>query len=592
MVGKFKSLQDVEKYLEDLRRCLSEDQYLRNYDIDVDTSGSTHYKFKTITGITNNVVADALEDTLTLASGNATLGIVGTTATDTITWTWAHLGIESLADAGADRILFWDDSETASKWLAPNAALEISTTNLNVKYDGTTIGLNGSNQLYAVLSGLTHNLFSATHPDTVAASPVLGDIPYSNVTPNWTKLAGNITTTKKFLSQTGTGSVSAVPSWETLAVGDLPAHQLDSATYHTVSGLTAGHFLKATGATTFGFAAHGLTYSDVGAAASSHAHAASEITSGTLLHERGGLEADVSAYSGLVKISAGTTSAVTDSSSNWNTAYGWGDHSLAGYLTSVTAHDLLSATHGDTLASGVSRGSLIYGNSTPAWAELAVGVANRILGSDGTDAAWVQAVHGAALTGLGDDDHTQYLLASGTRGLSAAWDAGSWQIRAETFQSDVATGTAPLTVASTTVVPNLNADLWDGYQFADYLDQAVKQTSGPAFDHISTPAIMGGLSFALADDTAGSFTAKGEISILFVMCYDGSASGIIHICPSVPSTGIVAAGSVVKVTTGVLTGTTGTDGFFTVSCHTDGKVYLENRLGGAISWVVNEFGRT
>lgn len=72
------------------------------------------------------------------------------------------------------------------------------------------------------------------------------------------------------------------------------------------------------------------------------------------------------------------------------------------------------------------------------------------------------------LTGLSDDDHALYLLANGTRGLSADWDAGSWQIRAETFQSDVATGTAPLTVTSTTVVTNLNADLLDGYHAAAF----------------------------------------------------------------------------------------------------------------------------
>ena len=42
-----------------------------------------------------------------------------------------------------------------------------------------------------------------------------------------------------------------------------------------------------------------------------HTHAASDITSGTIAHERGGLEADVSAYSGLVKIFSGSTSAVT-----------------------------------------------------------------------------------------------------------------------------------------------------------------------------------------------------------------------------------------------------------------------------------------
>lgn len=47
---------------------------------------------------------------------------------------------------------------------------------------------------------------------------------------------------------------------------------------------------------------------------------ASSITTGTVKHERGGLEADVSAYSGLVKISGGSTSAVTDNSANWNNA--------------------------------------------------------------------------------------------------------------------------------------------------------------------------------------------------------------------------------------------------------------------------------
>jgi len=55
------------------------------------------------------------------------------------------------------------------------------------------------------------------------------------------------------------------------------AHVLDGA-YHSISGKTPGHFLKALTATTFGFAAHGLIYSDVGAAATSHNHVRSNIT--------------------------------------------------------------------------------------------------------------------------------------------------------------------------------------------------------------------------------------------------------------------------------------------------------------------------
>ncbi|OGB90410.1 hypothetical protein A2625_00985 [candidate division WOR-1 bacterium RIFCSPHIGHO2_01_FULL_53_15] len=43
------------------------------------------------------------------------------------------------------------------------------------------------------------------------------------------------------------------------------AHGLTDSAIHTVSGLTTGHFLKATDATSFGFAPHGLTAADVGA---------------------------------------------------------------------------------------------------------------------------------------------------------------------------------------------------------------------------------------------------------------------------------------------------------------------------------------
>ena len=47
-------------------------------------------------------------------------------------------------------------------------------------------------------------------------------------------------------------------------------HALIDTTGHTVSGLTIGHFLKATGATSYAFQAHGLSAGDVGAAAAIH----------------------------------------------------------------------------------------------------------------------------------------------------------------------------------------------------------------------------------------------------------------------------------------------------------------------------------
>lgn len=62
-----------------------------------------------------------------------------------------------------------------------------------------------------------------------------------------------------------------------------------------------------------------------------------------------------------------------------------------------------------------------------------------------------------------------FLLVDGSRELTGDWDAGDHQIRAETFQSDIATGTAPLTVASTTLVDNLNADMLDGYHASSFV---------------------------------------------------------------------------------------------------------------------------
>ena len=57
------------------------------------------------------------------------------------------------------------------------------------------------------------------------------------------------------------------------------------------------------------------------------------------------------------------------------------------------------------------------------------------------------------------------------------------------LESTQTTGTAPFTVASTTVVTNLNADLWDGNDFATYLNQAVLTSSSPTFAGVTLPSI-------------------------------------------------------------------------------------------------------
>ena len=71
--------------------------------------------------------------------------------------------------------------------------------------------------------------------------------------------------------------------------------------------------------------------------------------------------------SGLMKrTGAGTYTSTTDNSSNWDTAYGWGNHGSQGYLTSLPAHGI--GNHDDVTVSSVSNNQLLkYNTSLGQW---------------------------------------------------------------------------------------------------------------------------------------------------------------------------------------------------------------------------------
>ncbi len=78
-------------------------------------------------------------------------------------------------------------------------------------------------------TAVAHTLDSAHHTDVNTITEALGQLLYVDATPDWEALAGNTTTTKKFLRQTGDGAVSAVPAWDTVVDGDVPATHSGSA---------------------------------------------------------------------------------------------------------------------------------------------------------------------------------------------------------------------------------------------------------------------------------------------------------------------------------------------------------------------------
>ena len=96
---------------------------------------------------------------------------------------------------------------------------------------------------------LTSIPLGATSGGTGQSTYTLGNILYSSATNTLAKLAGNITTTKQYLSQTGTGAVSAAPVWSTIDGSDITGAALtkvdDANVTATLGGTPSTALLRA-----------------------------------------------------------------------------------------------------------------------------------------------------------------------------------------------------------------------------------------------------------------------------------------------------------------------------------------------------------
>jgi hypothetical protein len=175
--------------------------------------------------------------------------------------------------------LFQTGTDTFTKYGFGNSVNTVCQGNDSRLSDARTPTAHGLVSASHTVSGLTTGQFlkalSANTFGFAAHSLTYTDVGAQPVDATLTALAA-LDSAAGFLFQTGTdtftkygfgNSANTVCQGNDSRLSDSrtpTAHGLVSAS-HTVSGLTTGQFLKALSATTFGFAAHGLTYTDVGA---------------------------------------------------------------------------------------------------------------------------------------------------------------------------------------------------------------------------------------------------------------------------------------------------------------------------------------
>jgi hypothetical protein len=105
--------------------------------------------------------------------------------------------------------------------------------------------------------------------NSLSPMTTLGDIIYGAASGAGTRLAGNTTANRRFLRQTGTGTVSAAPAWDALVDGDIPNNSAQAGSVANSITFKADGTGDAANVVYNGGAAKTVSYNSIGAQAAS-----------------------------------------------------------------------------------------------------------------------------------------------------------------------------------------------------------------------------------------------------------------------------------------------------------------------------------
>lgn len=322
---------------------------------------------------------------------------------------------------------------------------------------------------------------------TGQSSYTLGDTLYSSATNTLSKLAGNTTTTRQFLRQVGTGTVSAAPAWDTVTKTDVGLGNVENTALSTWAGSTNLTTLGIVATGTWQGSIIGPTYGGTGV-------------------NNGSRTLTISTNSGTVSFSnASTTLTVANTASVSGTNTGdqtitlSGDVSGSGTGAITTTLATVTATKGGTGQTTYTVGDMLYASGTSALSKLLLGTAGQVLqvNAGATAPEWVSS------TGTGNVVRaTSPTLVTPALGTPSSGDFSTGTFTWPTFNQNT-TGSA----AKWTTARSLAGNSVDGSANVPFSNKFIVQGTTDA--GLSGAQFLGALSTGIVKNT----TTTGVLSI-------------------------------------------------------------------------------